>query len=66
MVMILLNLSYIPDEVVKEIRFDQPGWSEVFKNNMDDYKKKFNDGALEFLGAKEDIPQPKWKLDLMK
>jgi hypothetical protein len=41
MVMILLNLSYIPDEVVDKIRFDVPGWSEQFFLNMAEYKKQF-------------------------
>ena len=42
MVMILLNLSYIPDEVVKQIRFDKPGWSEKFYKHMEEYKDAFN------------------------
>ena len=42
MVMILLNLSYIPDEVVKQIRFDEPGWSKDFHKHMSEYKEKFN------------------------
>lgn len=41
MVMILLNLSYIPDDVVKRIRFDEPGWSEQFLEHMEEYKRKF-------------------------
>lgn len=40
MVMILLNLAYIPDEVVHKINF-RPGWSREFKRNMDEYKAKF-------------------------
>ena len=42
MVMILLNLAYIPDSVVKEIEF-VPGWQRIFKQNMDKYKKEFLD-----------------------
>lgn len=42
-VMILLNLSYIPDEVVRRIRFDEPGWSEQFYKHMDEYKETFNE-----------------------
>ena len=38
MVVVLLNLSYIPDEVVKTIRFDEFGWSVKFKKQMDLYK----------------------------
>ena len=40
MLMILLNLSYIPDEVVQKINFT-PGWQKEFKANMEEYKKKF-------------------------
>lgn len=40
MVMILLNLAYIPDEVVKKINF-KPGWQKVFKQNMDEFKAHF-------------------------
>ena len=40
MVAILLNLSYIPDEVVQKINF-KPGWQREFKKNMDEYKAKF-------------------------
>jgi len=36
MVMVLLNLSYIPDDVIKKIDFDA-GWSLRFKQNMIDY-----------------------------
>lgn len=38
MIMILLNLSYIPDEVVRFIDFE-PGWSERFKKHMDAFKE---------------------------
>ena len=40
MVMILLNLSYIPDDVVKHIDF-QPGWQRRFKGAMQGYKGYF-------------------------
>ena len=40
MVMILLNLSYIPDDVVKHIDF-QPGWQLRFKGAMQGYKGYF-------------------------
>jgi len=38
MIMVLLNISYIPDEVVRKINF-KPGWSIEFKKNMDQYKR---------------------------
>ena len=40
MLMILLNLSYIPDEVIQKINFT-PGWQKEFKKNMNEYKIKF-------------------------
>jgi len=39
-IMILLNLSYIPDVVVKKIDF-KPGWSTRFKIHMIDFKVDF-------------------------
>jgi len=41
LVMILLNLSYIPDEVIQSIDFTKAGWSQRFKNGMDEYKAAF-------------------------
>lgn len=38
--MVLINLSYIPDEVAHKINF-KPGWSVEFKKNMEQYKKQF-------------------------
>lgn len=40
MIMILLNLSYIPDEVVRFIDFE-PGWSKRFYKHMDAFKEIF-------------------------
>lgn len=40
MIMILLNISYIPDEVAKQINF-KPGWQQKFKQHMEEYKKQF-------------------------
>lgn len=40
LVMILLNLSYIPDDVVKHIDF-QPGWQRRFQGAMEGYKAVF-------------------------
>jgi len=40
MIMILMNLSYIPDDVAKKINF-APGWRAEFKANMEEYKKAF-------------------------
>ena len=42
MVVILLNLSYIPDDVVKFIDF-QPGWQERFKMHMMAYRRYFEE-----------------------
>jgi len=39
--MILLNLSYIPDEVVQSVDFTEAGWSAVFKAKMEAYKAAF-------------------------
>jgi hypothetical protein len=40
MLMVLLNLSYIPDEVIQKINFI-PGWQKEFKKNMNEFKIKF-------------------------
>jgi hypothetical protein len=40
MLMILLNLSCIPDEFVQKINFTT-GWQKEFKANKEEYKKKF-------------------------
>lgn len=40
MIMILMNLSYIPDDVAKKINF-APGWRTEFKKNMEEYKQAF-------------------------
>ena len=40
MVMILLNLAYIPDQVAGNIDFT-PGWSLKFKENMEAYKQEW-------------------------
>ena len=42
MIMILLNLAYIPDDVVQQIQDFEPGWSTRFKQSMTDYKNNFN------------------------
>ena len=49
MVTVLLNLSFIPDDVVKFIDF-QPGWQERFKTHMTAYKRYF-----------EEIYERKWE-----
>ena len=38
MVVVLFNLSYIPDEVAKQLDFE-PGWQGRFFTHMDDYKQ---------------------------
>lgn len=43
MVMILLNLAYIPDEVAKSIDFGEEQWSVKFQDNMQAYKEKFKE-----------------------
>lgn len=40
MVMICINLSYIPDDVARKINF-KPGWQAEFKKNMDAFKEQF-------------------------
>ena len=42
MIMVLLNLAYIPDEVIRKIQDFEPGWSTKFKQGMTDYKNNFN------------------------
>ena len=43
MVMVLLNLSFIPDTVVRKMAKHnfEPGWSSKFKEYMDEYKAEF-------------------------
>jgi len=41
LVMILLNLSYIPDEVVQSVDFTKAGWSQLFYTRMEEYKADF-------------------------
>jgi len=40
MIVILLNIAYIPDEVAHKINF-KPGWQIKFKEHMEEYKKNF-------------------------
>lgn len=42
MIMVLLNLAYIPDNVILNIKDFEPGWSTRFKQAMIDYKNNFN------------------------
>lgn len=42
LVMILLHLAFIPEEVVRDIGFQKPGWSFALKDTMEQYKKKFS------------------------
>lgn len=37
LVMILLNLAYIPDSVVQKVSSFNPGWSLEFKNLMNEH-----------------------------
>lgn len=41
-VLIMLNLAFIPDNVIKNLDFSQPGWSKNFKQDMENYKLEFN------------------------
>ena len=41
--MILLNLAYIPDVVLKYTDFFDSDWSYQFKVNMESFKKDFKD-----------------------
>lgn len=45
LIMILLNLAYIPDSVVMKIDSFKPGWSKQFKELMEDHwgQEKFAD-----------------------
>jgi hypothetical protein len=36
--MILFNIGYIPDSVLKQVKFGTKGWSKDFKNLMSFYK----------------------------
>ena len=39
--MILLNLGYIPDSVIRHVDFSKYGWSDHFKEGMQNFKKDF-------------------------
>jgi len=41
MVFLLLNLSVVPDDVIKKCDFSIHGWAEIFKHNMDQYKQSW-------------------------
>lgn len=55
MVFLLMNLAVVPDEVIKKTNFHIHGWAEIFKHNMDEYKRnwqgegrwKYQDAELE-------------------
>merc|ERR1711981_785487 len=42
MCFILCNLAYIEDEVIRKVDFSKPGWSFKFRDDMNEYKKKWN------------------------
>ena len=44
MIILLLNLAYIPDSVIADIDFDK-GWHERFQKLMTSYKEKFNSAS---------------------
>lgn len=47
MVMVLLQLAYIPDVVIRDVDFTVPGWSYKFWERMEqfkqDFKKEYNE-----------------------
>lgn len=57
LVMILLNLSYIPDDVVEKLDFKK-GWNFCFKQYMDQYKTQFQEiHGKEWTFQNEDLEQ---------
>lgn len=38
--MVLMNLAYIPDDIIKSLSNFDHGWSKQFKQLMDDYNSK--------------------------
>lgn len=40
-VMILLNLAYIPDSIIRHVDFSKYGWSDHFREGMEDFKRVF-------------------------
>jgi hypothetical protein len=40
-VMILLNLGYIPDSIIKQVDFSKYGWSDHFREAMVNFKIAF-------------------------
>ena len=41
-VTVLLNLAYIPDEVIKKVNFAEKGWRKVFVKAMNEYKQNWS------------------------
>lgn len=39
--MVMLQLAYIPDDVIQDVDFTKAGWSYKFKERMDQYKADF-------------------------
>ena len=62
MVMILLNLAYIPDSVILNIKDFEPGWQRKFKQAMNDHKEAFNQKvAKRESGSHGQAYDTKWK-----
>lgn len=40
-VMILLNLAYIPDSIIRHVDFSKYGWSDHFREGMEGFKRVF-------------------------
>ena len=62
MIMVLLNLAYIPDNVIMNMQDFEPGWSTRFKQAMTDHKNNFN---LKYQanekGSHSQVYDTKWK-----
>lgn len=43
LVLILMNLAFLPDEIIQKIDFNQEQWSVKFKKDMDEYKQKWSE-----------------------
>jgi len=48
LIMLLLNLSFIPDDVIKRMDNFKQGWQIQFKQHMDDWKQEKFQGEWKF------------------
>lgn len=61
MVMILLQLAYIPDVVIQDVNFTEAGWSYKFKERMEQYKQDFEKEHHEKWTFQDEFTEERYK-----